>query len=124
MAFGPLLFTLKGILRQKKKNYGNSNIPPCKNIIFKKSFKKQTKNPSRYYYSSITNLEFQHKPTNKTPSFKNPHIKIDLLLLLLLLPRGQNPLQNQNSSRYYYSSITNLEFQHKPTKYHLSKILI
>jgi hypothetical protein len=33
----------KGILRQKKKNYGNSNISPCKNIIFKKSFKKETK---------------------------------------------------------------------------------
>jgi hypothetical protein len=25
-----------GFLRQKKKNYGNSNISPCKNIIFKK----------------------------------------------------------------------------------------
>jgi hypothetical protein len=24
---------LKSILRQKKKNYGNSNISPCKNII-------------------------------------------------------------------------------------------
>jgi hypothetical protein len=31
-----LPFTLKSILRQKK-NYGNSNISPCKNIIFKKS---------------------------------------------------------------------------------------
>jgi hypothetical protein len=32
-----LPFTLKSILRQKKKNYGNSNISPCKNIlIFKK----------------------------------------------------------------------------------------
>jgi hypothetical protein len=29
-----LPFTLKIILR-KKKNYGNSNISPCKNIIFK-----------------------------------------------------------------------------------------
>jgi ribosomal protein L37E len=29
-------FTLKGILRQKK-NYENSNISLCKNIIFKKS---------------------------------------------------------------------------------------
>jgi hypothetical protein len=34
-----LPFTLKGILRQKK-NYGNSNISPCKNIIFKKSSKR------------------------------------------------------------------------------------
>jgi hypothetical protein len=33
-----LPFTLKIILRQKK-NYGNSNISPCKNIIFKKSSK-------------------------------------------------------------------------------------
>jgi len=29
-----LPFTLKSIFRQKK-NYGNSNISPCKNIIFK-----------------------------------------------------------------------------------------
>jgi hypothetical protein len=29
-----LPFTLKSILMQKK-NYGNSNISPCKNIIFK-----------------------------------------------------------------------------------------
>ncbi len=70
-----LLFTLKSILR-KKKNYGNSNISPCKNIIFQKSLKRN-QNPSRYYYNSITNLKFQHKP--KIPSFKNPHIKIDPL---------------------------------------------
>jgi hypothetical protein len=31
-----LPFTLKSILRQKK-NYGNSNTSPCKNIIFQKS---------------------------------------------------------------------------------------
>jgi hypothetical protein len=49
----------KGILRQKK-NYENSNISPCKNIIFKKS-SKRNHNPSRYY-NSITNLKFQHKP--------------------------------------------------------------
>jgi hypothetical protein len=74
-----LPFTLKSILR-KKKNYGNSNISPCKNIIFKNPFKRN-QNPSTYYYNSITNLKFQHKP--KIPSFKNPHIKIDPLL-----PRG------------------------------------
>jgi hypothetical protein len=34
-----LSFTLKRVLRQKK-NCGNSNIPPGKNIIFKKSSKK------------------------------------------------------------------------------------
>ncbi len=74
-----LPFTLKSILR-KKKNYGNSTISQCKNIIFQKS-SKRNQNPSRYYNSIITNLKFQHKP--KISSFKNPHIKIDLLL-----PRG------------------------------------
>jgi len=33
-----LPFTLKSTLREKK-NYGNSNISPCKNIILKKSSK-------------------------------------------------------------------------------------
>jgi hypothetical protein len=56
-----LPFPLKRILRQKKKNYGSSNISPCKNIIFKKS-SKRNQNPSRYYNSIITNLKFQHKP--------------------------------------------------------------
>jgi hypothetical protein len=37
-----LPFTLKSILRQKK-NDGNSNISPCKNIIFKKNPLKETK---------------------------------------------------------------------------------
>ncbi len=55
-----LPFTLKSTLRQKK-NYGNSkNISPCKNIIFKKS-SKRNQNPSTYY-NSLTNLKFQHKP--------------------------------------------------------------
>jgi hypothetical protein len=31
-----LPFRLKSTLRSRKKNYGNSNIPPCKAIIFKK----------------------------------------------------------------------------------------
>ncbi len=60
---------------RRKMNYENSNISPCKNIIFKKS-SKRNQNPS-------TNLKFQHKA--KLSSFKNPHIKIDLLLIL---PRG------------------------------------
>jgi hypothetical protein len=42
-----LPFTLKRNLRQKK-NYGNSNISPCKNIIFKKS-SNTNQNPSTYY---------------------------------------------------------------------------
>jgi hypothetical protein len=54
-----LPFTLKNILRPKK-TYGNSNISPCKNIIFKRS-SKRNQNPSRYYNSMI-NFKFQHKP--------------------------------------------------------------
>jgi len=54
-----LPFTLKSILRQKK-NYRNSNISPFKNLIFKKSTKRN-QNPS-IYYNSKTNLKFQHKP--------------------------------------------------------------
>jgi hypothetical protein len=54
------------------------------NIIFKKKSSKRNQNPSRYH-NSLTNLKFQHKP--KILSFKNPHLKIDLLLL----PKGQNP---------------------------------
>jgi hypothetical protein len=54
-----LPFTLKRILRLKK-NYGNSKISPCKNIIFKNS-SYRNQNPSRHY-NSITNLKFQHKP--------------------------------------------------------------
>jgi hypothetical protein len=37
-----LPFTLKMILQQKK-NYGNSNISPCKNIILKNNPLKKTK---------------------------------------------------------------------------------
>jgi hypothetical protein len=55
----PSHFTLKSILQQEK-NYENSNISPCKNIIFKKILLKN-QNPSRYY-NSITNLKFQPKP--------------------------------------------------------------
>jgi hypothetical protein len=35
---------------RQKKNYENSNISPCKNVIFKKS-SKRNQNPSRYYNS-------------------------------------------------------------------------
>jgi hypothetical protein len=47
-------------IKRQKKNYGNSNISPCKNIIFKKSYE-GNKNPSRYY-NSVINLKSQHKP--------------------------------------------------------------
>jgi hypothetical protein len=59
----------------KKNNCENSNISPCKNIIFKKILPKETKILQDH---SRTNLKFQHKP-KKMSSFENPHIKIDLL---------------------------------------------
>jgi hypothetical protein len=82
--YGLAIYVKKLSILRQKKNYENLNISPCENIIFKKS-SKGNQNPSRYYYynSIITNLKFQHKP--KILSFKNPHVKIDLLLLL---PRG------------------------------------
>jgi hypothetical protein len=54
-----LPFTLKSILSQKK-NYGNSNISPCKNILIFKKSSKTNQNPSGYY-DFITNLKLQHK---------------------------------------------------------------
>jgi hypothetical protein len=60
-----LPFTLKNIyLKVKTRNYGSSNISPCKNTIFSKTIlSKETLNPSRYYDNSIiTKLKFQHKP--------------------------------------------------------------
>jgi len=39
-------FTLKNIFKQKE-NYESSNISPCKNIISKKS-SKRNQNPSKY----------------------------------------------------------------------------
>jgi hypothetical protein len=59
-----LPFTLKSILRQKK-NCRNSNISPCKNIVFKKS-SIRNQNPSRHC-NSRTNLRFQHKPNTINP---------------------------------------------------------
>jgi hypothetical protein len=56
------LHFLKCILRRQKKNYGNSNISPCKKIECSKKSSKRNQNPSRSYYNSITNFKFQHKP--------------------------------------------------------------
>jgi hypothetical protein len=50
------IYIKKSILRQKK-NYGNSNISPCKNIIFQKKSTKRNQHPSRYH-NSITNSSF------------------------------------------------------------------
>jgi hypothetical protein len=91
--YGLAIYMKISIFRQKK-NYKNySNISACKNIIFQKKSSKRNQNPSRYYYNSITNLKFSTQA--KISSFKNPCMKIDLLLL----PRGQakNPLS------YYYT---------------------
>ncbi len=89
----------------------NLNISPCKNIIFKKTSSERNQNPSRYHNSIITNLKFQHK--SKYHLSKNPHIKIDLLLLLLL-PRGQNPLR---ATKLYNESKHNvLAYQGKANK--------
>jgi hypothetical protein len=69
---------------RRKKNYGNSNISPCKNIIFKKS-STRNQNPSKDYNSQLLISSFN--TSQKMPSFKNPHIKINLLP-----PSSQNPL--------------------------------
>ncbi len=66
----------------------------------KKNPLKETKFLQDCHNSIITNnLKFQHKP-NYLSSFENPHIKIDLVLLLL--PRGQP------TSRKLLYSIMNL----------------
>jgi hypothetical protein len=71
-------------------------------IIFKKS-SKRNHNGSRYYYnSSITNLKIRYKP-KKISSFKNSHIKIDLLLLLL--PRGYNVHMGPNATTLYFVQV-------------------
>jgi len=75
----PCHLHFKSILRGQKKNYGNSNISPCKNIICKKS-SKRNQSPSRYY-NSVTNLKFQHK-------WEILIWKIDLLF-----PRGPKSLK-------------------------------
>jgi hypothetical protein len=87
-----LQFTIKKVSEGKRRIMETQIFQPCKNIICKKS-SKRNQNPSRYYYNSRTNLKFQHKPKyiifQKSSYKKNRPI---LLLLLLLLPRGQNPL--------------------------------
>jgi hypothetical protein len=84
-----LPFTFKSILRQKK-TYGNSNILPGKNIIFKKS-SESNQNPSRYY-NFITNFWFQHKPKY-------------YLSIILILPRSQNPLIYYNEFKHYFLAL-------------------
>ncbi len=84
-----LPFTLKNYLKAKGELWKLKYFTIQKYNL-QKFLQKKNKNASRYY-NSITNLKFQTQA--KISSFKNPHIKIGLLLL----PRGQNPLS------YYYT---------------------
>jgi hypothetical protein len=69
-------FTLKSILKQKK-NYENSSISPSENITnLQKNPLKETK-IFQDIIITTTNLKVEHKP--KVSSFKNLHVKIDLL---------------------------------------------
>jgi hypothetical protein len=79
-----LAIYIKKYLKKKKELWKFKYFTMQKyNLQLKTS--KRNQNPSRYC-NSTTNLKFQHKP--KLSSFKNYHIKMDLLLL-----RGQNPLE-------------------------------
>jgi hypothetical protein len=55
-----LAIYIKKYLKAKEKFMKIQKNSPCKNIIFKKSSKKNP-NPSRYH-NTITNLKFQHEP--------------------------------------------------------------
>jgi hypothetical protein len=72
-----LAIYMKKYLKAKKKKYENSNISTCKNLIFKKS-SKRNQNLSKYY-NFVTNLKFQHKPKYiifQKSSYKNRPIII------------------------------------------------
>jgi hypothetical protein len=55
-----LAIDIKQYLKAEEELRKLNIFSPCKNIIFKKS-SKRNQNLSRYY-NSITNLKFQHKP--------------------------------------------------------------
>jgi hypothetical protein len=54
-----LAIYIKKYLKEKEELW-KLKYSPCKNIILKKS-SKRNQNPSRYY-NSMNNLKFQHKP--------------------------------------------------------------
>jgi hypothetical protein len=94
--YGLAIYMKKYLKAKKEEELWKLNyISPCKNknLSEKKSFKRKPKSFKIYYYNSIiTNPKFQTQAKISSSSFKNrPSIKIDLLLLLLL-PMGQNPL--------------------------------
>jgi hypothetical protein len=70
-----LAIYIKKHLKPKRRITKTQIFSPCKNIIFKKSSKRNP-NPSRYYNSCN---ESQVWTQAKISSFKNRHIKIDLL---------------------------------------------
>ncbi len=83
-----LPFTLKRSILRQKKNYGNSNISPCQNIIFKKCPLKEIQNPSRYYKFIIFWQKKNYGNSNISPC-QNIIFK-------------KHPLKEiQNPSRYY-----------------------
>jgi hypothetical protein len=57
-----LPFKFKGILRQKEEELWKLKYLTMQKYNLQNNPLKETKNPSRYYYNSITNLKFQHKP--------------------------------------------------------------
>jgi hypothetical protein len=57
-----LAIYIKKYLKAKEELWKLKYFSPGKNIIFKKSALRETKNPSRYHNSIIINLKFQHKP--------------------------------------------------------------
>jgi hypothetical protein len=79
-----LPITFKSTLRKKKELWKLKYFAMQKYNLQKNPLK-ENQNPSRYY-NFVTSCKFQKQA--KIPSFQNPHIKIDLILL----PRGQNPL--------------------------------
>jgi hypothetical protein len=57
VSHGGLAIYIKKYLEAKEETIGNSNISPCKNIIFK-TFSKRNQNSPRHYNSIITNFKF------------------------------------------------------------------
>jgi hypothetical protein len=58
---GLAIYVHKKVSKGKRRMMKNSNISPCKNVIFKKS-SERNQNPARHDNSIITNLKFQNKP--------------------------------------------------------------
>jgi hypothetical protein len=91
-------FYIKKYLVQKK-NYGNSSISPCQNIIiFEINSLKETQNLSRYY-NSITNLKFfQYKPKYhlSKSSYKNRPI-----IIIIITYRPKSFYNQKESARFY-----------------------